>query len=288
MDLIDLNRLRVFYLICILGNMKDVSDKYGYSRPTLSKDVAYLEKFFGFNLFVRREDNGYVRVGKLTREGEILLDECRKIFNDFDKIQNFKTRNFTGEADVLTIMMTSGLSQYWFKSHLIDFLKLKNGITPRVVGHNANLNFERDLIDVYIGQYLDSHKDLIQKEIFTIDFGLFAHKDENIQQIKDLENKKIIFNSKFEIDNLVSFLSFTPKQDNLIQINCTETIVELLETGFGVAVLPANTSVNTMTNKKRVLEKKVRFSEKIYYCIQKKNQNFQKYFALLDFIVSKK
>lgn len=288
MKLIDLNRLRVFYLICSSENMKDASEKYGYSRPTLSKDIAYLEDFYGFPLFVRKENNGYTRAGKLTREGEILFTECKKIFDDFEKIQNFNPTAHVAEKEVLTIMTTGGLSQYWLKNYLTEFLKIDHNLSLRVINYKPNFDFERDAIDVFIGGYLDSYEDLIQQEICTIEFGLFAHYDSNISKMRDLENQKIIFNSKVEINNLVNLLDFAPNTSNLLQINSTETVINLIESGFGVGLLPSNINVNTTSNKKRVLSKEINFSDKIYYTVQQKNQNFQKYFTLFNFINDKK
>lgn len=70
------NKLRYFYEVSRTLNLTRAAQNLYVSQPALSKHIADLERDFGVPLFVRTNRNL-----RLTQAGEVLRDECRRIFD---------------------------------------------------------------------------------------------------------------------------------------------------------------------------------------------------------------
>lgn len=75
------NKLRYFYEAGRTLNLTRAAQNLYISQPALSKHIADLEQDLGVQLFVRTNRNLV-----LTRGGEVLLEECRRIFDGEEEI----------------------------------------------------------------------------------------------------------------------------------------------------------------------------------------------------------
>jgi len=75
------NKLRYFYEASLTLNLTRAAQNLYISQPALSKHIADLEQDLGVQLFVRTNRNLV-----LTRGGEVLAEECTRIFADEEDI----------------------------------------------------------------------------------------------------------------------------------------------------------------------------------------------------------
>lgn len=92
----DVRQIEYFMALAKYGSFREAADSLYVSQPAVSKQIALLEKEFGFPLFERS-----YRAVRLTVSGKILHDCLKKLCAEFDDaLQQARMNSHTGQIEL--------------------------------------------------------------------------------------------------------------------------------------------------------------------------------------------
>lgn len=282
---IDLNKLKVFYLVALEKSLVSVYSKHGYPKSSISTDIATLEKRLDRKLFIRSEKGGNIRAAQLTIHGQKLFKICEKFFLEFPDIEDELSKLSDDVSGKIRIVSTPGLMHFWLSNYIkklyMDYPKLEIELLS-----NANMiDFERDNIDVSINARRENIEGLKQVKILELYFSLYSHKDFEFSSDKNRMHK-IFVNSNYELSQIPTSFVKDIKKADILQIQSTETILELVKDNQGLCVLPSNIGIIESHSFLKEISKKHLFKDEIYYSYPLKYEGSKKHEVLLEIIKS--
>lgn len=79
----NLNQLKYFYAVSVLGSLSEAAEHLYISQPSLSSAIKALENEFGVVLFSRTHTGM-----QLTPEGKTMFQSCKEILSHIDQLEN--------------------------------------------------------------------------------------------------------------------------------------------------------------------------------------------------------
>lgn len=125
-------RLKVFRSVAQNLSFTKASQELYISQPAVSKHIQELEAEYHVRLFDRLGN----RIS-LTHAGQLLLDHCQRIFNDYQSLDfdmNALRKKFTGD---IRIGASTTISQYVMPEILADFFKQYPQTSVSVLSGNS-------------------------------------------------------------------------------------------------------------------------------------------------------
>jgi DNA-binding transcriptional LysR family regulator len=168
-----LKQLRAFCMTAKLGTLSRAAEALFLSQPSISLQIAALERDYGKHLMVRTG-----RRVTLTPEGEMLYELALPLIENLDSLdQQFKGRLLGMDAGELNIAAGSSTIHYLLPALVQAFrekypevrLQLHN-----VTGSDGLAMLRSDQVDFAVGSMLDVPGDLAWEPVYAFDPMLIA------------------------------------------------------------------------------------------------------------------
>jgi LysR family transcriptional regulator, regulator for metE and metH len=235
---LEIKHLRMIQMIAMTNNLTKAAEKLFVSQPALSQQLINIEERIGAKLFLR---NGKNMV--LTKIGNKLLNSAHIILNEIEKVEQEVAQEVHGETGELKIGIRCVFCFKWVPSVVKQFqVKYPN-------------------IDIIIANSLYAEEALMSKKydlaITSTPSPLINNKVSHIQLFEDelvcvmstghpLSHRKHLCVEDFEGVDYIALTDtginyFRDRGVNIrrfMTIPYPETIVDLVETGLGIALLP--------------------------------------------------
>jgi DNA-binding transcriptional LysR family regulator len=169
MDQLDWNQLKSFLETAEAGSLSAASRKLGLTQPTLSRQVAAIEKQLGVTLFER--------VGKamaLTGTGLALLEHARAMGAAAEELKLAATGQSQAVDGVVCISATDAVAAYLLPEALQRIRREAPGIAIDVVTSDALSDLQRREADIAVRHVRPTQPDLIGRWIRETSAGFYA------------------------------------------------------------------------------------------------------------------
>ena len=172
MDQLDWNHLKAFLETAETGSLSAAARKLGLTQPTLSRQVAAIERQLGVTLFER--------VGKAmvpTRTGLALLDHARVMGSVADELRMAASGQSEAVDGVVSISATEPVAAYLLPGVLARLRQQAPGIVIDVVTSDALSDLQRREADIAVRHVRPQQPDLIGRWVREATAGFYASKD---------------------------------------------------------------------------------------------------------------
>lgn len=263
---LDLDKLRVFFVVAQEGSLSKSAQRLNTSQPALSRLVSLFEYQLRTKLFDR------VTTGmQLTTEGKKVYEFAKRIIRETEKFEQlFFEKNDEPQGD-LTITSSYSVGTEWLVPSLKEFLMDYPKINAKITLKNENINPMGG--DVIIAPQFSPQPLLIQLPLFKVNTRLYASpeylkKHGTPEKPEDLDNHRLITyrgdyyniyastnwilnlgrtddtvrSSYFEIDSLHGMLSAAVHGYGIVELpdaptNLKEGLIEVLPSFKGPEIL---------------------------------------------------
>lgn len=168
----DWNQLRAFHATAEAGSFSAAARQLGLTQPTLSRQVAALERQLGVTLFER--------VGKalaLTGAGLALLEHARAMGAAADELQLAASGQSQAVEGVVCVSASDAVATWLLPGLLARLREQAPGIVVEVVASDALADLRRREADIAVRHVRPDQPDLIGRFIRHATAGFYASKD---------------------------------------------------------------------------------------------------------------
>jgi len=236
----DWNQARAFLVTVEEGSLSAAARALGMTQPTLSRQVAALEKELGCVLF-ERAGQGLL----LTSSGLELIAHVRDMGNAASQLS--LTANGQSQQLEGTVCITASEvhAAFWLPPIIAKLRQLEPKISIEIIATNQISDLKRREADIAIRNFLPTQPDLIAKKIKDVKARLYA-TPQYLQQIgiptspEDLQHASFI-----SIDGTGMYqnglnalgLNLTKKNFPILTENYV-THWQLVKQGLGIGIMP--------------------------------------------------
>jgi len=241
---VDWEKLKLFDCVAEAGSFTEAARRLHMSQPALSRQIAALEESVGAKLF-HRHARGLV----LTHEGEQLHDSTREVSDRIERtmmgIEASRARP-TGEVRLAT---TVSFGSTWLARQMGDFLALYPDISVQLVLSDEETDLARREADCAIRFHAPHQSDLIRRALAPVHYRICAssaylEKHGEPAILSDLAQHRIVAYGP-RAPALIRGVNWLVEGDRVgahppvLTINNIFGILQAVETGVGIAVLPS-------------------------------------------------
>ena len=172
MDQLDWNQLKAFLETAETGSLSAAARKLGLTQPTLSRQVAAIERRMGVTLFER--------VGKamaLTSTGLDLLEHARAMGAAADALGLAATGRSQAVGGVVSVSASDAVATYLLPPLVRQLRDQEPGIVIEVIASNALSDLLRREADIAIRHVKPEQPELIARLIREASAGFYASED---------------------------------------------------------------------------------------------------------------
>lgn len=169
MDKVDWNQLRAFLETAETGSLSAAARKLGLTQPTLSRQVAAVERCLGVTLFER--------VGKsmvLTTTGADLLEHARAMGVAAEDLGLAATGRSQAVGGMVSVSATGAVAAHLMPKILVGLRKAAPGIHVEVVASDAISDLRRREADIAVRHVRPEQPDLIARLIRDASASFYA------------------------------------------------------------------------------------------------------------------
>lgn len=241
--------LRYFVSVAEHRSFTAAAHTLNIAQPSISQQIADLEKKLGFNLFKRNS-----RSVELTVAGEVFLQEAKEIILSTENAIEKATRAFKGQSGELRIGVLEPAVSSFLPRTIRAFKEKHPGVVITIQHMNPNVQlkaFQQGKLDIGFSrpfieeEHLNLQQELIYKDsivsVLPNDHPLANRKGISISELAN--ESFILFNrseTKGYFDLIINYCQnkggFYPsitQEPNLLQ-----TLFLLVESGLGVSLVP--------------------------------------------------
>jgi len=241
----DWDKLRVFHSVAEAGSFTHAGESLNLSQSAVSRQISGLEEALRVPLF-HRHARGLI----LTEQGETLYRTTREIFSKLAMTEALLSEGREQPKGPLKITTTVAFGSAWLTSHIKEFLDCYPEIEVSLLVDDHELDLSMREADVAIRMTPPRQPDLIQRQLMTIRFHIFASKaylDEHgaPKSVEDLHKHRLIIYGQsthppFPNVNWLLNLARTPDGNptSLLTVNNYYAIFRSCCAGIGIAALP--------------------------------------------------
>lgn len=236
----DWNQARAFLATAEEGSLSAAARALGQTQPTLSRQVAALERDLGVTLFER--------VGRslsLTQAGHGLLDHCRAMGEAAGQVSLVAAGQAQAVEGHVSITATNWTATYHLPVVLERLREVAPGISITVIASNDIRDLRRREADIAIRHVRPDEPDLIAKLIGETTAHLYAttaylDRHGRPKTMADLAAAAFIgFEHPERLLPLFNSLGAPLTADNFKLTSASGTVIlALLQRGLGIAPLP--------------------------------------------------
>lgn len=236
----DWNQARAFLATAEAGTLSEAARKLGLTQPTLSRQVAALEKGLGVVLFER-----IGRSLSITPIGLDLLEHFRAM----GESANIISLAASGQSQVVEghvrITASDAIAAYLLPPVLRQISKIAPGLTIEILASNDVRNIQLREADIAIRHVRPDQPDLIAKLVRQSKAHLYASNN-YLNQYGRPKNVDELLKASFigftPIDRLIAGLNscgLAVSQNNFKMVTDNGIVAgELIKQGFGIGVVP--------------------------------------------------
>ena len=172
MDQLDWNQLKAFLETAEAGSLSAAARKLGLTQPTLSRQVAAIERRMGVTLFER--------VGKalaLTPTGLDLLEHARVMGAAAEALGLAATGRWQAVGGVVSVSASDAVATHLMPPLVRQLRDQEPGIAIEVIASNALSDLLRREADIAIRHVKPEQPDLIARLIREASAGFYASDD---------------------------------------------------------------------------------------------------------------
>jgi DNA-binding transcriptional LysR family regulator len=172
MDKLDWNQLKAFLETAETGSLSAAARKLGLTQPTLSRQVAAIERQMGVTLFER--------VGKsmaLTATGLELLEHARVMGAAAEALAMAATGRSTAVGGVVSVSASDAVATHLLPPLVRQLREQEPGIAIEVIASNALSDLLRREADIAIRHVKPEQPELIARFIREATAGFYASED---------------------------------------------------------------------------------------------------------------
>jgi LysR family transcriptional regulator, carnitine catabolism transcriptional activator len=255
-----IRRLRTFIAVAQNQSFRGAAEELASSQPALTAHVKDLESYLGVALFKRT-----TRRVTLTSEGEMLLARAKRWLTDIDAAVDELKHHAAVQRGRIRVGCTSSIAMSLLPVALKDFRKAHARIDVQIFDEASEILEQRLLageIDFAVGPALqrtngNEFRHLVSDPFMAI--CPLGHPLESASSVglADLAEHALIMmrpglNMREEIDRAFSERGCEPKP--VIEVFHHYTVVELVEAGLGLGVLPRMTVGNLQRRRLKALK----------------------------------
>lgn len=242
----DWDKLRIFHIVADSGSFTRAGDVLDLSQSAVSRQIRALEESLDVALFHR-----HARGLLLTEQGELLLRTTREVYRKLAVTEAMLSESKEQPRGPLRITTTVGFGSMWLTGQIGDFLDNYPEIKVSLLVADAELDLAMRQADVAIRVQPPRQPDLVQRHLFTGTFGVFAVRDYlqrfgTPRSAADLAGHRLISYGE-QLPKPFGGVNWlleraredTPDLEPAFTVNNTYGILRAVETGIGLASLPA-------------------------------------------------
>ncbi|GHF18946.1 LysR family transcriptional regulator [Kordiimonas sediminis] len=240
----DWDRLRIFHTVAQSGSFTSAGNRLNCSQSAVSRQIRALEESLNVSLFTR-----HARGLVLTHEGQELFKTANGVVQQLEETQRRIMESKQSPKGLLRITTMVTFGAVWLTPHLKHFMEEYPDIDIKLILDDADLDLAAGEADVAIRLHEPEQADLIQRPLATFHVHLYASPD-YIDRMgmpldqSDLCNHDLITFGETNaptLKNLSKILEIIQpgiKWKPRLQVNNLYAVLNAVEAGMGIAVLP--------------------------------------------------
>ena len=288
----DWDKLRIFHAVAEAGSFTHAGEALNLSQSAISRQISTLEESLGVSLFHR-----HARGLLLTEQGELLQKAAKDIFGKLSMIEGQLLDSKQLPEGPLRITTTEFIGSTWLAPRLTDLKDTHPDIQLTLLLDDRILNLGMREADAAIRLYKPEQPDLIQRQLATIHFHIYASRDYierhgRPKDAKDLRNHTLIgypegAPAPFADQNwLFRVAGVDPEQtNNLLMMNSLYAIHRAVEGGAGLATLPDYLIEGSRGSLERLLPDVAPAGVDMYFVYPEERRHSQRIAIFRDFLL---
>ncbi|MEM9434899.1 MAG: LysR family transcriptional regulator [Pseudomonadota bacterium] len=284
----DWDKLRIFHAVADAGSLTHAGDTLHLSQSAVSRQIRALEESLNSILF-HRHARGLI----LTEQGELLFDATKSITKRLDaasaRIRDSEEEVF-GELRVTT---TIGFGSLWLAPRLSALYADYPDLNIDLMLEERVLDLPMREADVAIRMKEPSQADLVRKRLMSVSMRLYASEAYIAQhgapqQMADLRDHRLICqninSTQVSAGAMLVRQLLSYDLPNLLTVNNYFGVLQSVEHGLGIGVLPDYTAVRN-SNLVRVLEDIQSNDVPVFLAYPEELRHSKRIAAFRDFVV---
>ncbi|WP_294610593.1 LysR family transcriptional regulator [uncultured Gilliamella sp.] len=239
---ISIKQLRAFLALAETENFTRASEMVNLSQPAFSALIAALEQEVGFRLFDRD-----TRKVQLNIDGLHFIKLARSLISSYDNTIREIKRYSSGEEGSVTVAVLPSLAVKWLPQVIAKF----NEENPKIRVDILDTQWDRCLhsiidnsADIAVAAGTPALKEIEAELLFSDDFYLICHKDNELAQKQSVELKEL------EGQNFIAFAKGTSIRiytDQLIQLYNIQYAMEVTQLTSMMGLIAVNHGISITT-----------------------------------------
>ncbi|MCP5382711.1 MAG: LysR family transcriptional regulator [Kordiimonadaceae bacterium] len=285
----DWDKLRIFHTVATAGSFTRAGDALGLSQSAVSRQIRTLEDSLQTSLF-----NRHARGLILTDEGESLFETTREVVSKIHVTEQKILEGTETPRGKLKITTTSSFGSTWMMNNIWKFINKYPDIQVQMLIGDSDFDLFTRQADVAIRFHPSEHLDLIQKQIGTFNYNIYASPDYlnkygRPRSLADLDHHRLITygdltNSPIENIDWILEAGATQKRTPILEVNNIYGMLQAIKSGLGVGSLP-DYLVQGSTNVLRILADTQTHEFPAYFVYTQELRKSQRISAFRDFII---
>lgn len=165
----DWSALKAFLAAAEGGSFSAAAKTLRLSQPTVSRQVAELERGLNARLFVRQA-RGLV----LTPSGEGILELARRMEETAVAVERRLSGEEAAAGGLVRVSVTEGLASHWLIDKLVPFRLAHPALALDIRVDNTAVDLARREADIAIRLFRPKQADLVAKRVGSLGLGLYA------------------------------------------------------------------------------------------------------------------
>lgn len=290
-----LQQMRYVLAAAEKGNFSSAAKSLFIAQPSLSQQIANLEKELGIPLFIRHSKSV-----TLTDAGEQFVRQARRILNQVDQLSDSMKKYTLLQSGTLRIGMLWIAGYLNLSNAITDYHKFHPHISYHleVEGSNTLLKMlmEREIDAAFVissDEYL-KEKDFYYRKLLDDQYMVILSSKNPLASrayldIDDLKGENIIMPSKAStfrqnIDQLFALNNVTPRI--LCETSQSDLVIQLATQGLAIGFSSSSIAQKLKNSKCTILPLKPRISRPVYYVTLKELLDYPTISSFTSFVES--
>ena len=239
----EIRHLKLIREVARTKSLSKAKDNLYLSQSALSHQLKEVEGQLGTQLFHR--------VNKqliLSTAGKMVLDSAEKVLTELERTEHSIKKYVSGQSGTIRLATQCYTCYHWLPSLLKDFKREFPNVEIEILHKNDAdvekqiINGEIDIAVVYEAAGYDKleYQELFQDEMYALVPRDHEWTKRQYLEASDFEGQQVIIHS-FPLESVTLFTQvLIPERvqpKNVIQVQVTEAIIEMVKAGLGVNVM---------------------------------------------------
>lgn len=249
---VDWDKIPIFYAVADSGSFTKAASMLQKSQSTISRQISALEESLGTTLFYR-----HARGLMLTEQGERFHNTIKDVFGKVAMAEAAIQEEGNEPFGDLKITTTVAFGCNWLTPRIVDFVKAYPRVRPQLLLGEREFDLSMREADFAITLWQPTHPNLVQRKFINVHNHVYASKDYVANHgmpmsLDDLSDHPFIIYGEQVISylkdlNWLLTAGLEPGQARQphMRINNVYGILQALEAGLGIAMLPDYLAVSS-------------------------------------------